>query len=76
MKDKPCELLVPLASHARLTGACRAELDHHRVTLVYTDGERETATLTDADIRAGRDSWVSLVSTVQAKRRVRRTQST
>ena len=67
---KRIELLVQPAFLGLLTGTDRAEIDGLRVTLIYTDGERETATLTPAELQTGRDSWCAMVGHVQSKRAV------
>lgn len=68
MAKKQVELLVQPRFMGLMTGTDLAKINGCRVTLIYTDGSRETATLTHAELAAGRENWMAMISAVQGKR--------
>ena len=62
-------IIVPSVIAQGMTGADRAYIDGNYVRLRYTDGTLEDAILTDSELGAGLGNWVSMVSSVQSKRK-------
>lgn len=67
--DEHCTLVVPPIVVCSMCGVKLAKIfASGQVLLEYLDGETESATLTEAQLAAGRENFFCLVSTVQSYR--------